>query len=63
MLAIPLIIQTSTCSLKNLNLYIMICCEKPSLHVTHCIRNKGNTEQKIVDFSVGTNSENSSTKH
>ena len=41
----------------------MICREKSSLHATQCRRHKGNTEQKIVDFSVCTNSENSSTKH
>ena len=60
MFVIPLKIQTFTCPLKDSNLYIMICWDKFSLHVTQCRRNKGNTEQNIVDFSVCTNSENSS---
>ena len=41
----------------------MICWERSSLHVTQCRRNTRNTEQKLVDFSVCTNSENSSAKH
>ena len=33
-------------------LHIMICWEKSNCHGTQCRRNKRNTEQKIVDFSV-----------
>ena len=50
-------------SFKNLNIHIMIDWEKSSLHLTQCRINKGNTEQKIFDFIVCTNLENSSTIH
>ena len=50
-------------SFKNLNIHIMIDWEKSSLHLTQCRINKGNTEQKIFDFIVCTNLENSSTRH
>ena len=59
----PLKIQTSTCPLKKFKPLQYDLLREIQFACNKCIRNKRNTEQKLVDFCVCTNSENSSTKH
>ena len=59
----PLKIQTSTCPLKKFKPLQYDLLREIQFACNKCIRNKRNTEQKLVDFNVSTNSENSSTKH